>query len=64
MIFDKKRALIVGDSLSADIAGGINFGIDTCFYNPQGKAVPTDMNITYVAENYDDVYDIITREDT
>ena len=61
--FDKKRALIVGDSLSADIAGGINFGIDTCFYNPQGKAVPPDMNITYVAENYDEIYDIITRED-
>ena len=61
--FDKKRALIVGDSLSADIAGGINFGIDTCFYNPQCKPVPNDVNITYVAENYDDVYNVITRED-
>lgn len=62
--FDKKRALIVGDSLSADIAGGINFGIDTCFYNPQKRTVPNDMDITYIAENYDDVYAIITREDT
>lgn len=61
--FDKKRALIVGDSLSADMAGGIAFGIDTCFYDPHGKGVPSDMNITYTAESYDDVYDIITRED-
>lgn len=29
---DRKGALIVGDSLSSDIQGGINFGIDTCWY--------------------------------
>lgn len=61
--FDKKRALIVGDSLSADILGGINFGIDTCFYDPQKKPVPAELKITYVAESYADVYDIIIRED-
>ena len=32
----KEKILIVGDSLSADIAGGINIGIDTCWFNPQG----------------------------
>lgn len=31
------RMIIVGDSLTSDIQGGINFGIDTCWYNPQGK---------------------------
>lgn len=29
-----KNALIIGDSLSSDIRGGINAGIDTCWYNP------------------------------
>ncbi|MDC7219795.1 MAG: YjjG family noncanonical pyrimidine nucleotidase [Spirochaetales bacterium] len=28
--------LMVGDSLSSDIQGGINFGIDTCWFNPAG----------------------------
>lgn len=32
--FDKKQALIIGDSLSSDMAGGVNAGIDTCWYNP------------------------------
>jgi 2-haloacid dehalogenase len=31
---DKHRALIVGDSLSSDIRGGANYGIDTVWYNP------------------------------
>ena len=34
--FDASRTLIVGDSLTSDIAGGMNFNIDTCWYNPNG----------------------------
>lgn len=33
----KKSALVVGDSLSSDIAGGRNAGIATCWYNPQRR---------------------------
>ena len=32
--FDPAKALIVGDSLSSDILGGINAGIKTCWVNP------------------------------
>lgn len=31
---DRATTVIVGDSLSSDIAGGHNAGIDTCWYNP------------------------------
>lgn len=31
---NKSRILIIGDSQSSDILGGINSGIDTCWYNP------------------------------
>ena len=34
---DKRSALMIGDSLSSDIAGGANYGISTCWYNPQRK---------------------------
>lgn len=34
--FDKSECIIVGDSLSSDILGGINAGILTCHYNPHG----------------------------
>ena len=31
-----ETALMIGDSLTSDIAGGRNAGIDTCWYNPRG----------------------------
>lgn len=36
--FKKEESIIVGDSLSSDIKGGINAGILTCHYNPSGEA--------------------------
>jgi len=33
---DRRSVLIVGDSLSSDMQGGWNYGIDTCWYNPAG----------------------------
>ena len=41
--FNPVRTLIVGDSLTSDMAGGIAFGIDTCWYNPEEKEIPADM---------------------
>jgi len=35
--FKKEEAIIVGDSLSSDIKGGINAGIKTCQFNPGDK---------------------------
>ena len=46
--FDISKALIIGDSLTSDIKGGVEYGIDTCWLNPTGKEVPDGMDITYV----------------
>jgi len=35
--FHKEKTMIVGDSLTSDILGGIRAGIRTCWVNPQGK---------------------------
>lgn len=35
---DRRKILIIGDSLTSDIAGGINAGIDTCWLNAYGAA--------------------------
>ena len=32
--FRREDAIIVGDSLSSDILGGINAGVRTCWFNP------------------------------
>lgn len=36
-LVNKDEAIIVGDSLTSDIRGGNNAGINTCWYNPAGK---------------------------
>ena len=64
--FSKERTLIVGDSLTSDIAGGINFGIDTCWYDPKGKTAPAEMadKITYIVSDFSEVKNIIMQGDT
>ncbi len=61
--FDASSAIIIGDSLSSDMRGGLNYGIDTCWYNPNGKACPEDMKLTYIASSFDEVIGFILSED-
>lgn len=42
----RDAAIIVGDSLSSDMAGGINAGIDTCWYNPGGGADGSGLGLS------------------
>lgn len=48
---DLSRCIIIGDSLSSDIQGGINAGIRTCWYNP--KFAENKKNIEPDYEIYD-----------
>ncbi len=57
--FDKSQALIIGDSLTSDIKGGVEYGIDTCWLNPKGMEVPEGMNITYVIKDIRDILEIL-----
>ena len=49
----KEKILIIGDSLSADIAGGNNAGIDSCWFNEQGIANDTDITPIYEIRKLD-----------
>lgn len=44
---DKSKVLMVGDSLTSDIQGGINFGIDTCWFNPKKIENKTKIKPAY-----------------
>ena len=51
--FEKSRCIMVGDSLSSDIQGGINAGIVTCWVNPEGKdcgSIRPDYQIKSITE--------------
>ena len=60
--FDKSKTLIVGDSITSDIAGGIAFGIDTCWYSPNGAS--TSLEPTYVVDSMSKVLSIALAEDS
>ena len=57
--FDASRALVIGDSLTSDIKGGVEYGIDTCWLNPLGKEAPEGMDITYVIKDIRELTDIL-----
>lgn len=56
---DLRRILIVGDSLTSDIAGGNNAGIQTCWYNPKGKKAGEEYHIDYEIRNLKEIFDVI-----
>jgi 2-haloacid dehalogenase len=43
----KENALIIGDSLSSDIKGGSDFGIDTCWFNPLKQTNSLGVRVDY-----------------
>lgn len=53
--FQKDKALIIGDSLSSDIQGGFNFGIDTCWYHPNAQENPKNLPINYEITSLSDL---------
>ncbi len=57
--FEPERTLIVGDSLTADIAGGMEFGIDPCWLNQNSAPNTTNISPTYEIKKLSDLYDIL-----
>ena len=59
--FDKKYALMIGDSLSADIQGGNNAGIDTIWYNSHHLENKTLAKPTYEVDSYQALLEILDK---
>ena len=57
--FDKNKALIVGDSYSSDIKGGLEYGIDTCWFIKEGKKTGAGEKSTYRISRLKQLKDIL-----
>ncbi len=55
----KTQVLMVGDSLTSDIAGGNGYGIDTCWLDHAGRTIPLDIQPTYRIKNLQELYIIL-----
>lgn len=58
-IDDVSQAVIIGDSLTSDIQGGVNAGIDTCWYNPKEDVNDTNLKPTYIIKNLHELCEIV-----
>ena len=56
---DRSRTLIIGDSLSSDILGGNNAGIDTCWYNPDALVNTISARIDYEIRSLKELYGML-----
>lgn len=57
--FSKEKVLMIGDSLTADIQGGNNAGIDTIWYNPHHLENKTLAQPTYEVDSYQALLDCL-----
>jgi 2-haloacid dehalogenase len=51
----KSKVLVIGDSITSDIQGGINYGIDTCWFNPNNNNYDSNLNITHIIRQLKDL---------
>lgn len=56
---DLSEVMIVGDSLTSDIQGGMNAGIVTCWYNPARAPLPEGYRADYIIADLRELLDIL-----
>ena len=52
---ERPASIIIGDSLTSDILGGINAGITTCLYNPLGKNTEGNIKADLEIKSLDEI---------
>ena len=60
---DLSEVLIVGDSLTSDIQGGMNAGIRTCWYNPDGRPLPEGYRADLIISDLHELAELFEVED-
>ena len=59
---DKSRILLIGDSLTSDIKGGVGAGIPTCWYRKEGTINSSGLCPEYEISDLHQVFDILKQE--
>lgn len=58
-ITSRERVLMVGDDLLADIKGGQNAGLDTCWFNPENEENAAGVVPKFTVTSYEELYRIV-----
>ncbi len=57
--FESDEVIIVGDSLTSDMQGGVNEGILTCWYNPNEATNDLGLSLDYEIKDLKEVLEIV-----
>ncbi len=55
----RDNCLVVGDSLTSDIQGAVNYGLPSCWFNPKHIKRPNGLRIDYEIADLRELYDIV-----
>ena len=53
------EVVIIGDSLTSDIIGGVNYGLKTVWFNPFNKELPQNLSPTYTVNDLREIKKIL-----
>lgn len=59
--FVHNETIIIGDSLTSDIKGGLNAGIATCWFNPAKKENKTDIIPEYEIDRLEQLQELLRK---
>ena len=54
-----KDALMIGDGTGSDVLGANRAGVDMCWFNPKGKALPDGLHVEYEIRDIRECLEII-----
>ncbi|WP_314011054.1 YjjG family noncanonical pyrimidine nucleotidase [Pseudostreptobacillus hongkongensis] len=60
--FEKSKSIMIGDSLSADIQGAINYHIDSIWYNPKNLEENLSIKPTFMVNTYSEILKILIED--
>lgn len=60
----RAECLLVGDSITSDMQGGINAGIDVCWYNPKKQENLSGLAFNYEIRNLHELLQILSEDKT
>jgi YjjG family noncanonical pyrimidine nucleotidase len=60
----RDEVMIIGDSLTSDMQGGYNYGIDTCWFNPKNAENTFPFQPTYEIHALADILNILPERNT
>ena len=60
---NREHVLVVGDSLTSDIQGGVNAGLDTCWFNPNHTENPGKVIPTYEIASLEELYPLVMEQE-